>query len=192
MKARLALLATMFVAAIVSACGDPTHITASLPITDDTLKVFALSGTPAAFPSAISILARQPVLVDGAAAFDVAIDIDASGNAVIYPPKLVVSTPGGSRRVGLQKVAGAFETVLQAPVTGYDTTAAVVLAPGEVVAMESIHNSAGDACAFAVSPFLYAKLGIDSIDLASRTVTVALAVDPNCGFRSFASGIPKS
>lgn len=181
----------MCVAVVLNACGDPTSLRANLSTSVDTLSVFALSGTPPSYPSGISILARQPVQVNAFGAFDVALDINAAGNAVVYPISLVVGS-GGGRPVGLQKATGTFETVLEAPNTGYDTDDPVVLAPGETVVIQSAHNGQQDVCQFAVSPFLYAKIGVDSVNLATRTLYIKLGVDPNCGFRSFAPGIPAS
>jgi len=193
MKARLALLATMFVVVIMNACGDPTSLRASGITSVDTLSVFALSGTPPSYPSGISILARSPVRVDGNANFDIALDIDANGNTIVYPVKQVVSSPGGTRQVGLQKLAVQFDSLLDAPKSGYlvDTTA-VVLNPGQTVAIQSQHNFQGDVCQFALNANIFAKLAVDSVNLASRTIYVRMGLDPNCGFRSFATGIPTS
>lgn len=191
MKARLALLAAMFVAVVLNACGDPTNIKASLPTSVDTLSVFALTGTPPAYPSGVAIVARRPVRVDGFANFDVAFDINPSGNAVIYPVRLVVPSPSGSRPVALQKVAGAFDSVTEAPRTGFADSALVML-PGDVVVVQTAHNSSGDICQFALSPNLFAKFVVDSINQASRTIYLKMGFDPNCGFRSFATGIPTS
>src|SRR6185436_14326694 len=118
MKFRLAILAAIPAVAVLNACGDPTNLKATLPTSVDSLSVFALSGTPPAYPSGVSIVARQPVRVDGFAAFDVAFDINANGQAMIYPVKLVVATPGGVRPIGLQRVPGTFETVTEAPKSG--------------------------------------------------------------------------
>ncbi|HYU51784.1 MAG TPA: hypothetical protein VEK37_02520 [Gemmatimonadaceae bacterium] len=191
MKGRLVLLATMFVVIALNACGDVTSIKASLPITVDTLSAFALSGTPPSYPSGVAILARQVVRVDGFASFDVALDIDASGNAIIYPVKLVVAS-GGSRPVGLLKLPGAFDQIMEAPKTGFESDSALVMLPGEVVVVESAHSGDGDLCRFALSPNIYAKIAVDSVNLASRTLYFRLGLDPNCGFRSFATGIPTS
>jgi hypothetical protein len=192
MKARLALLATMCVVIVLSACGNVTNLKATLVTSVDTLSVWALSGTPPDFPSGISIVARQAVRVDGFGGFDVAFDIDNNGNAVIYPVKLVVSVPAGSRSVGLQKVAGTFETALESPATGFETDSGLVMAPGEVVVVQSLHNGSGDLCQFAISPQIYAKVTVDSVNLASRILFLRLGLDPNCGFRSFDAGIPTS
>ena len=192
MKSRLALLATMSAVVVLNACGDPTSLKASVPTFVDTLSVFALSGTPASYPSGISILARQAVRVDGFATFDVALDIDAAGNAIVYPVKLVVNSPGGTRPVGLFKIPSPFEAVLEAPKTGFTSDSSIVLAPGQTVVIQSAHSGSGDLCQFAISPYIYAKLTVDSVSLASRTLYLREGLDPNCGFRSFASGIPTS
>jgi hypothetical protein len=192
MKVRLALLAAMFVVVGLNACGDPTSLQASLPTSVDSLAVFALSGTPPTYPSGIALLSRQAARVDGFAGFDVAFDIDAAGNAIISPVKLVVVSPGGSRPVGLLKVPGTFDNALEAPKSGYELDSSLVMAPGEVVMVQAAHNSSGDLCQFALNPNIYAKIAVDSINLASRTLFLRLGLDPNCGFRSFVAGIPTS
>jgi hypothetical protein len=192
MKSRLVLLATICVAAVLNGCGDPTNIKAQLPTFVDTLSVWALSGTPPTYPSGVSIPGRQIVTVNANAAFDVALDINSAGQPVIYPVRLVVSTPGGGRPVGLQKVAGTFESVVAAPSTGYETDTALVVTAGETIAVQAPHNASTEVCQFAISPNLYAKITVDSVNLASRILYFRLATDPNCGFRSFADGIPTS
>jgi hypothetical protein len=192
MKARLALLATMCVVTVLNACGNIASVTATIPTYVDTLSLWSLSGTPPSYPSGISITTRQIVRVDGFASFDVAFDIDANGKTVVYPVKLIVAAPGGSRPVGLQRVTGPFENVLEAPKTGYETDSALVMVPGEVVAVQSPHNGSGDICQFSISPNVYAKIAVDSVNLASRVIYLRMGFDPNCGFRSFATGIPTS
>ena len=192
MKARFALLATMCVVVVLNACGNIASLQATLPTSVDTLSVWALSGTPPSYPNAISIATRQIVRVDGFASFDVALDINSNGKAVVYPVKLVVGSPGGSRPVGMLKSAGVFEQVSEAPQTGYETDSALVIAPGEVVVVQSPHNGSGDICQFAISPNLYAKIALDSVNLSSRSVYLRMGFDPNCGFRSFANGVPTS
>jgi hypothetical protein len=192
MKARLALLATISVAVGLTACGDPTSVQASFPTTVDSLSVFALSGTPPTYPSALAVLSRQVVRVDGFAAFDVAFDINAAGNAVVSPVKLVVVSPGGSRPVGLLRVPGTFETALEAPKTGYEADSSFILTAGEVVMIQSAHNTSGDLCQFAINPNIYAKITVDSLIVGTRSIFLRLGLDPNCGFRSFVAGSPTS
>jgi hypothetical protein len=192
MKARLALLAAISAVVGLNACGDPTNLQASLPTGVDTLSVFALTGTPPAYPSGLAILQRQPVRVDGLASFDVAFDITPSGDAIMYPVKLVVAAPGTSRPVGLQRVAGLFDAVNTAPSSGYEVDSAMVMTPGSVVVVQSAHNASGDLCQFALNPNIFAKVVVDSVNTDSRLIYFKLGVDPNCGFRSFAIGIPTS
>jgi hypothetical protein len=190
MKARLALVAAMSVVVGLNACGDPNSLKANLTTSVDSLFVYALSGTPPTYPSGLSLIARQPVRVDGFASFDVALDIDAAGKPVVYPVKLVVSSPGGSRPVGMVKVQGTFDQVVEAPKSGFEADSALSMAFGEVVVIQSAHNTTGDLCQFAINPNIYAKIVVDSVNLASRTLFLRLGLDPNCGFRSFAAGIP--
>jgi hypothetical protein len=192
MKARLALLAVISAAVGLNACGDPNGIQASLPTSVDTLSVFALSGTPAAYPSGLAILPRQPVRVDGSGSFDVAFDINSNGEAVIYPVKLVVAAPGTARPVGLQKVPGLFDAIVDAPKTGFELDSALVMPVGQVVVVQSLHNSSGDLCQFSLNPNIFAKIVVDSIATANRVIFFKLGLDPNCGFHSFVAGIPTS
>jgi hypothetical protein len=189
MKARLAIIAAGFTAAIVNACSDPAGLKASLLNSVDTLSVFALSGTPPNYPSGVAFLSRQPVHVDGFANFDVAFDINADGNAVIYPVSLVVAS-GSSRPVAMQKITASFETVTEAPKTGYQSDSALVMVAGETVVVQSAHNRSADLCQFAFNPNIYAKLAVDSVKLDSRIVYLRMGLDPNCGFRSFADSLP--
>lgn len=192
MKLRLALFATMWTVVGLSACSDPISLTATRATSVDSLLVFALSGTPPAYPNALSIPARQTVPVNGFGGFDVAFDINAADNVVIYPARLIIRLGAAVPQVGMQKVAGTFETIDAAPTTGYKVDSALVVSPGEVVVIEAAHNQQGDICQFALSPSLYAKISIDSVFPATRTIKFRMGFDPNCGFRSFAAGIPTS
>ena len=189
MKARIAVIAAGLTAAFISACGDPTALKASLLNSVDTLSVFALSGTPPNYPSGVAFLSRQPVHVDGFALFDVAFDINSAGDAVIYPVKMIVAS-GSTRPVALQTLNQAFEAVTEAPKTGYESDSALVAPIGKTVVVQSAHNASADLCQFAINPNIYAKISVDSVNLASRTIYFRMGLNPNCGFRSFAEGIP--
>ena len=185
-KFALAILAS---ATILTACDDPQLLRAQLPTVLDVYTVFALTGTPAAYPSGINTYIRSAVRVDGNAGFDVAFDIDAQGNALVHPVQKVVSSLTSSRRVGLRRVSGNFDDITIAP-TGTYADSTIVASPGDIIIVQSIRNSSGDVCQFDISPYIYAKLQIDSIAVDTRTLVVRSLLDPNCGFRSFESGIP--
>ncbi|MEO5903055.1 MAG: hypothetical protein ABIQ55_03495, partial [Gemmatimonadaceae bacterium] len=111
-KFALAIIASAFG---MSACGDPQGIRAQLPTIQDAYTVFALTGTPASFPSGINTYVRSAVRVDGNANFDVAFDLDATGKVLMYPVQKVVTTLTGGRQVGLKKVTGTFDANTIAP-----------------------------------------------------------------------------
>ncbi len=191
MKFRLAVLATLSTVLALGACRDPIELRATQETVTDTLSVYALSGTPPGYPSALSIIARALVPVSGFGGFDVAFDIDASDRVLVHAARRVVSFGALVPQVGLQIVPGTFESVAAAPVTGYKVDSTIVASVGDVIVLEAVHNSGqGDFCTFALSPNLYAKISIDTVFLANRTIKFRLAFDPNCGYRSFAPGIP--
>jgi len=189
MTSRKLALALIVCAFSLTACDDPNLLEAQLPTASDVYEVFALTGTPASFPSAINTYVRSTVRVDGNGNFDVAFDITSDGKVVVYPVQKVVASLNPNRRVGLRKVEGTFPSVTLAP-TGTYSDSAVVVSPGEVIVAQSVRNGTNDACQFDISPFIYTKLTVESVTLANRSIKVQTVLDPNCGFRSFESGIP--
>lgn len=185
-KLALAVIAS---ALVLTACGDPQGIIAQLPTVTDAYRVYALTGTPASFPSGINTYIRSAVRVDGNANFDVAFDLNGTGQVLVYPVQKVVSSITGNRQVGIKKVAGTAATVTIAP-TGTYLDSTVVAAPGDVIVLQALRNGANDACQFDISPYIYTRLVIDSVSVPTRSIFVGAILDPNCGFRSFESGLP--
>ena len=192
MKLRFFSLGVLGVAIVAGACTDPIHIRAQDITSVDTLTVAALSGTLPSQPSGIDIARRQAVVVDGSAQFDLALDIVSATEVRIIPVKLVVTSLSGVRLVGLKKEPGTFEALLTAPSGGYQQDSSTTVKPGDLVVIQTTRALSGEFCQFAISPYLYAKLSVISIDVAARTIRFQLGVDPNCGFRSFQPGIPTS
>jgi len=192
MKLRIQVLGLAAALAFVAGCGDANPFQAQFPTELDTYTLFALTGTPAAYPSGLDTYSRNVTRVDGNAAFDLAFDINADGNAIIYPVKLIVSAVTGDRVIGLKKVAMPFDSIMSAPKGTYQTDSAVVLAAGESLVVEANRSMSGDVCYLNLSPNIYSKITVTSIDLPTRTIEVEEVVDPNCGFRSFAIGLPSS
>jgi hypothetical protein len=188
---------TLCVAALatggIAACDDPIGLEAGLGTLTDTFTVYALSGTPAAVPVALSTTDRIAVRIADNIAFDVAFDLDASGNITAYPVRLVIPfrVIGGllqeTHLVGIQKSSTPFEQLTKAPSSGYSYDSATVVRAGETVVVEV----QAAQCAFSFSPRLYTKIAIDSVFPAARAIRIRTVHDPNCGFRSFQPGIPK-
>lgn len=190
MKLRLFSLGVLGAAIAASACTNPIHITAQEPTVVDTVMVYALSGTSPSLPSGLDIVTRQAVAVDGLAAFDLAFDIISPTQVRVLPVRFVVTSPSGVRPVGMLRQTGTFDQLLSAPSGTYVTDSSFVVAPGEVIAVQTTRNFPGEFCQYTLSPYLYAKLSVLSIDTTMRTIQLQLGVDPNCGFRSFQKGIP--
>jgi hypothetical protein len=186
------LTPVLFAALVASACkGDalgglrPTQGTET-----DSFLVYALTGTPASYPTAYIAAARNVGVVDGGGNFDVAFDIDAQGKVVVYPMRMVVSPITPFRDVGLLKGVGTFESITRAPNSGYLTDKSVTLSPGDVLILQTARNTGNDVCLYGISPYIFAKIGLDSVDLKDRSIFFKSTVNPNCGFRSFKTGIP--
>ena len=190
MKLRLFSFGVLGAAFVASACTNPIHITAQAATAVDTVTVYALSGTLPSTPSGLDLFTRKPVVVDGFGAFDVAFDIVSQTQVRVLPVKSVVSSPIGVRSVAIRPMPGTFDALLTAPIGIYRPDSAVVISPGDVVVIQTTRAFGGEVCQYAISPYLYAKLAVLSIDTSQRTIQLRLGVDPNCGFRSFQSGIP--
>jgi len=185
---RLALVAASLGVVTTASCDDPFALKAESQVVTDTMVVYAMSGTPLGFPSALSTTFRTVVRVDPSFAFDVAFDIDAQSRVRLIPVRLVGGSATQTRQVGLQKLTVPFDQLLLAPGSGYTYDSVLVLGPGESAVIQAL----SERCALFVNQFLYSKLAIDSVFTASRLIRFHLVHDPNCGFRSFAPGVPKS
>lgn len=110
---------------------------------------------------------------------------------MLYPVKLIVTPLTGIGDVGLRKVDGTFESVQRAPTGSYPLNESLTVGVGEVAVIEARRNRQGDLCSFALSPNIYSKLVVDSVSTATNAIWFRVVVNPNCGFRSFAPGLPK-
>lgn len=192
MSMKIQRFALIAIASLVTsaACGDPLAIKANLETAEDFQKVFALTGTPPTFPSALSVAVRQALRVDGTGNFDVAFDIDAGGKVLLYPTRLIATPLTTQSEVGIQKVPGTFATVTEAPTGGYVSDKPTTLSVGEVAVIQTPRNAGGDVCNFRISSLIYAKIAVDSINLGTRSIFLHTVVNPNCGFHSLKPGIP--
>ena len=173
----------------VAACDDPFEVTADVDVVEATVVMRALTGTALELPLVL-LAAPEPQVVRPTAdfVFDLAFDFDGGGVATLYPVDLVArpSVVAG-RTVGLQKVTGqSFESVTRAPGGGYVFREPLAVAVGDVVVLQSVGHPSCAGSFF--STIVFAKLRIDAIDPAARTLTARVLVDPNCGFRGFETG----
>jgi len=171
----------------LSACDDPFKLKASYGNEPFVYSLYGISGSgPANAPAALDLVGRAPVRVDGNFNFDIAFDFDASGKIVILPQKLVGTPITGSRVVALQRISGSYESVLLAPTSGWQLDSAVTLLPGEVLGVRMTSAS----CVYQMSSEMYAKIVVDSVRTGGLIFGRGV-INPNCGFKSFAEGIPE-
>jgi hypothetical protein len=171
----------------LAACNDPNAVDASIPTIADTLVVFAMNGTAPAAPSAWNAVTGAISRTNGAFSWDLAFDIDDTGDARIMPLSSVAG-PYSPRIVGVQRLSVAFDGLGRAPSSGYVLDSTFTVQPGEGVVL----RINAEVCQLDFSPYRYAKLVVDSVDLPSRRLFIRTVRDPNCGFRSFEPGVPGS
>src|SRR5262245_43120541 len=184
-----ALAVASVILTFAAACSDFTGVPASLATLTDSGTVFALNGAPVRAPTALHLYTGTRLAADASFSFDIAFDIDASGNPVILPLRTVASGLTGAHTVSLQNINQDFSTLEKAPKSGYHADTALVTRVGQTVAIQSL--DAG-LCGFSVTgSSIYAKLVVLSLNPIARTMSIQYTVDPNCGFVSFLPGIPK-
>jgi hypothetical protein len=175
--------------AFTGACGDFTSVPAQLAVVADSGTVYALNGAPPGAPTALHIYTGSRLAADASFFFDVAFDLDASGNVLVLPQRAVASGLASSHTVGLQNVSEDYSLLAKAPKNGYRADTALVTRIGQTVAIQTYD---GNVCSIALTgSTLYAKLVVRAVNTTKRTISLEYTVDPNCGFLSFAPGIPK-
>lgn len=187
---RPALAAAVLAAALAAAaCSDPLGPQTNFPVIEDTVRVYAINGSPAGSPNALLLLSSgsdlgRPVAFRATSGFvfDLTVDFDAAGAALLYPVRLVGSALAGARDVGIRRIEGDYASLREAPVDGYTFDQPFTLAEGDVFAVISV-NAPGCG-GFSFNPTAYAKLRVEGIDRATRSVKFRVTVDPNCGFRN--------
>ena len=178
---RAAALFGLAVLAATAACNSTLTLPpAGLLTVTDTVTLWALSGTSLSEPSAYDVIKQTVAHTDRTSAFDFAFDIRTDSlhdtSAVLLPRGALGLYVDG----GLQVTPQAFDAVTKAPTSGYQDTAAVALKVGTVV----LAASRSQACNFGYVYPTYAKLNVLTLDLVARSVTFAILIDPNCGYRS--------
>jgi len=185
LSTRLSRVVAVALATLVVACGDPTRPKATTPNLLLSYSVHTFTGAPPAEANAISFYIG-PSRADVSFDFDVALDLDATGRILVYPIRAIAGPLVGTvpTRVGLQKVAGTFEALREAPDRGYDTLSVQTITPGTVVAVELVDQLSG-ICFYSLNgSSTYAKFVVDSVKLPTQQLYVRSVADANCGYRS--------
>ncbi|PYP77732.1 MAG: hypothetical protein DMD35_14015 [Gemmatimonadetes bacterium] len=182
---RLFRVVALALATAAVACGDPTRPKATIANLALSYSVYGLTTAPPATSNAIDLYIG-PTHADASFAFDVALDRDATGKILVYPVRAVAGPLSGvvATRVGLQTVSGSFESVREAPQTGYDTIGVKTITPGTVVVAELLDLVSG-RCTFSLNGLsTYAKFVVDSVAASTGRYYIRSVGNANCGYRS--------
>ena len=183
-------LALLLVAVSAVACGSANLLPpANVAVADDTVTLWAVTGTAIALPSAYDIILATPARTDRTSSFDFVFDFLADSLTGDTVPALEPrGAVGLSADGGLIKVASTFGAITSAPGSGYNSTSPVYVDTTTVVAV----RSRTETCNFGITSGVFAKLQPLVIDRVARKIVLHLVVDPNCGYRSLQPGIPGS
>jgi hypothetical protein len=181
-----AIGALMSAALLAAACEDPLENRASRPNVDVALETWSLSGSPPSFPAALLVAQTTMVPPDAAGSFDIAFEIDDTGRLRVMPVTKVVTPITGNRTIGLMLSHDTYSAIIEAPRTGWVFDSVFTVNPGQtfLVKVQAI------SCQFDFQHDIYAKIHVDAVFLEERRALLSARVNPNCGFRSFATGIP--
>jgi hypothetical protein len=185
---RTLVLATAAAVIVLVACDDPFAPSADTPTLDASIEVWALTGSPSNYPTVMLVPQRISVRPDAAASFDLGFDIDSVGRLLVLPvSNVVTNVTFGDRRVGIIRTSDIYNTITEAPRDGwiFDSTLAVNVGQVFIVRVQT------QFCEGRIQNEIYAKYQVDSVLPAERRIRLSGRVNPNCGFRSFLSGIPK-
>ncbi|MEX2182573.1 MAG: hypothetical protein WD771_11060 [Gemmatimonadaceae bacterium] len=168
------------------ACEDPFKPTAEFSTVETTFEIWALTGSPTAFPSVLLVPQRLVVRPDAAGSFDLGFDIDPSGRLLVLPVTKVVQALAGPRQIGIIRATDAYADITAAPTRGWvlDSTFTFDVGESFIVRVQTLF------CSGTFFSEVYAKYQVDSIFPTERRIKLTGRVNPNCGFRSFATGVP--
>lgn len=181
----------MAIVGLAAACGDVTALKAAAENVHATRVVYPLTGSTPFTPTSLNTAEVVVAPIGSGGNFDIAFDLDGQRRIVLYPAAMVVQPLSGIHQVGLLRVPGAFESLERAPEGPYESDEQLAVSVGEVVAIQAQRNRPGDFCAFALSPNIFSKLVVDSVSAGTNEIWFRIVVNPNCGFRSFATGLPR-
>jgi hypothetical protein len=183
------LVAAGAAVASLAACKELTSIDASFPNVTESATLYTINGSPPGTPTAVNLFSTSIFRADQGFSFDVAFDMNAAGDVLLIPPRQLSSGFSAPYSVGLQVVPGPFEGVASAPKDGYRADSVLTVRKGAIVVVES-HDTGN--CAYAIKgQSFFSKIVITEVNTDLRQISVTMTVNRNCGFRSFAAGIPK-
>jgi hypothetical protein len=146
--------------------------------------VFANTGTPEIYPSALSIngisAMRATIASSGTAGFDIVFDLDSLNRIKVIPVKAFAVAPSLSlQTIGLQTVTSKFDSTNTAPLDGYTFDSTKVVTKGQTIFVQTRPSN----CVYSLTQTQYSKLIVDTVDFITRRMALRLVANPNCGKR---------
>jgi hypothetical protein len=194
-KSKLAAVAAAIAIVTAVSCKGFTDVPASLDTQTESSTVYAINGAPLGAPTAIHASSADGTGSGFVAAtadfiFDVAFDLDSAAQIHILPQRQVASGLQATHTVSLATVPDSFEAVGAVPHgLTFRPDNGMIIQRNQVVIAQI---SDATACSFSITgTTLFAKIVVKAVNRVARTLEVKYTVDPNCGFRSFAPGLPK-
>ncbi len=178
-----ALLIAVGAVVALASCGDLTAVKARFPNRSDSLRVFAINGTPSTVPTALAVRAMFVLRAGPDFGFDIAFDITDTGTVKLLTARsLSTELAGVMNRIGLRTTPLAFDAILEAPTTEYVYDSVLVVPVGRTVLVDIIDLNCQSEAILGLN--IRAKMVVDSIHLAEREIFLRLLTNRNCGFRS--------
>lgn len=175
--------------ATLAACDTGTGVKADLAIHTDTLVAYSLNGSPPGSPAGVSLVGASVVPVTANFGFQVAFDIDTGNTVRLYQVQRVANGLGVTNPVGAQITSVAFDALTRAPGGTYRYDSTLVVPIGTTVALEMTDPTV--CTSILTAQQFYAKVMVTAIDPVTKAIKLIATTDPNCGFRSLTTGVPK-
>lgn len=178
-------------AALLAGCGEDVVLPpASRVVLEQTITLYALSGTSVQQPSAYNMLIPIEVRTDETSDFEFALEIGpdtalglgTTGDTVaaLLPRGALGFLPDG----GLQLTTLPYDSIVRGTLEGYVSDLPTRIEAGNVV----LASSRLQACNYNIYRPLVAKLRVDAIDFDARYAVIRVTLDPNCGYLSLVPG----
>jgi hypothetical protein len=183
------LPALLFLAATTAlgAC-DPLSLNpATIDNRVDSVRIWAVNGTPVSLPSGYDVTLRSRVRLDQVTTFDFVYAIAPDGGHVFLPIAAIAPTGRTTGNPGLLATTTPFDSITVAQQVGYVTNDTLRATVGQVFYLRSAVNTS--VCSLGI-PF-YGKLEVLAFDDEERSVTFRVLDNINCGYRGLEVGLPK-
>jgi hypothetical protein len=189
LRRRPTLPLALAVFAAAAACSGTTDLVARFDNLAYQPALYALNGSPIGAPTAVNTVFAATVRPDATFDFDVAFDLDAQGRAIVYAQRRLGHPAGGAgRQVALQPVDEQFDALERAPETQWVVDSLLTVEVGDVFVVRVVAS----ICQFDLSPYVFSKIVVDSVDVPNRRLWASALTNPNCGFRSLQPGRPRN